>query len=92
MFGFGSFTGMVLGGAGGSFLYRRDKRLPVLFAGTFAVFGCLPFWILLNYIDDTTSFPVLALVAGIAGLSASVTGPIGECCLSEVSDLAPSVH
>jgi len=74
MFGFGSFAGMVLGGGLGSYLYRFDKRYPVLLAGSMAILGCIPLWILLNFVRDSTPFFAIAVVSVISGLSASATG------------------
>jgi len=85
LFGLGGFGGMVIGGAGGSYLYRIDKRYPSLLSGFAAIFGCLPFWVLLNFIHAGTPFLIIAVVSIIAGISASITGPIVKASLQNVT-------
>lgn len=76
---------MLLGGGGGSYLYRVDKRYPPLLAGSMAILGCLPFWILLNWVHADTFFPLLASVSIVAGLGSGVTGPIVKATLQNVT-------
>ena len=84
-FGFGTFFGQLLGGAGGQYLYRVDKRYPALLAGSMAIFGCVPFWVLLNGVNNTSSFIFIAAVSLAAGASAGVTGPIIKATLQNVT-------
>lgn len=85
IFGIGNFFGLLLAGLCGSRLYTLDKRYPSIFAGIMAIVGCFPFWALLNGIDNSTPFPVLATVAILAGLSSAATGPIVKATLQNVT-------
>ena len=84
-FGAGNFLGMLAGGAGGQYLYRVDKRYPALLAGSMAIFGCVPFWVLLNGVNNNSSFIFIASVSLIAGAAAAVTGPIVKATLQNVT-------
>lgn len=75
----------MLGGAGGSFLYRRDKRYPAILAGSMAILGCFPFWILLNDVNAFSSFATIGIVSVSAGLASGVTGPIIKATLQNVT-------
>lgn len=85
IFGLGNFFGLLIGGGGGTYLYRRDKRHPALLAGSFAILGCFPFWILLNHINSTSSIITITAVALSAGLASGVTGPIIKATLQNVT-------
>lgn len=76
---------MLVGGFGGSCLYRRDCRLPALLAGFAAAGGCIPFWILLNGVDASTWMPWTALVSATAGFMSAITGPIIKATLQNVT-------
>ena len=49
VFGFGNFIGILIGGIGGGYLYKKDARYPSLLSGLMAIFGCFPLWLLINY-------------------------------------------
>ena len=85
VFGLGNFAGMVAGGAGGTYLYRRDKRFPALLAGFSSIAGCLPFWVLLNNIGASSSSWFTILVAVSAGFGSGITGPIIKAELQNVT-------
>ena len=96
VFGVGNFFGLVLGGSGGTYLYRRDKRYPALLAGCMAITGCIPFWILLNAVKDGTdplfvigfNDPIKPVVLGelkIPGYS-TYLHPIGDGLLLAVGE------
>jgi len=85
VFGVGNFFGLVLGGSGGTYLYRRDKRYPALLAGCMAITGCIPFWILLNAVKDGTDPLFVIVVALSAGLFSGGTGPIVKATLQNVT-------
>lgn len=76
---------MVIGGSGGSYLFRLDRRYPPLFAGIMAILGCFPFWILLNDIDRSSSWLTLSTVTILAGMGSGVTGPIVKATLQNVT-------
>ncbi|GAX22155.1 hypothetical protein FisN_39Lh023 [Fistulifera solaris] len=84
-FGLGNFVGMLMGGFGATYLYRIDPRYPPLLAGSAAILGCFPFWMLLNWIDNNTLFLWTALVAWFAGGASGVTGPIIKAQLQNVT-------
>jgi len=84
-FGAGSFCGLLVGGAGGQALYHMDPRYPSILAGAAAIFGCIPFWLVLNTIDVTSSFFYIIIVTGCAGLCAGITGPIVKANLQNVT-------
>jgi predicted MFS family arabinose efflux permease len=85
VFGLGNFFGMILGGAGGMALYRRDKRYPAILAGASAIMGCFPFWILLNHVNASSSFITIGVVAVSTGLASGVAGPIIKATLQNVT-------
>jgi predicted MFS family arabinose efflux permease len=86
LFGFGNFLGMlVVGGIGGNYLYRLDRRLPCLLAGIMGILGCLPFWLLLNHVSNTTHILAIAVVAISAGVCSGTTGPIVKATLQNVT-------
>ena len=77
--------GLVVGGAGGKFLYKIDVRLPALLAGGTAILGCFPLWFLLNAVDSTTPFFIVASSAIVAGIMSAPTGPIIKATLTNVT-------
>lgn len=76
---------MVTGGAGGTYLYRWDKRFPALLAGSMAILGCFPFWGLLNLDVDSSPMWLLGGVSLLAGVGSGVTGPIIKATLQNVT-------
>lgn len=85
IFGVGNFFGMLVGGYGGAYLYRIDKRYPAILAGLSAVASCFPFWILLNGINSKTSIWITGLVSMCTGLFSGITGPIIKATLQNVT-------
>jgi predicted MFS family arabinose efflux permease len=85
IFGVGNFFGMLIGGHGGAYLYRIDKRYPALFAGLSALSSCFPFWILLNGINSNTSIWITGLVSIFTGVFSGITGPIIKATLQNVT-------
>ena len=85
IFGVGNFFGLVLGGTGGTYLYRRDKRYPALLAGCLAISGCFPFWVLLNSVHQGSNPLFVLVVALSAGLFSGGTGPIVKATLQNVT-------
>ena len=84
-FSAGYSLGLIVGGAGGKFLYKIDIRLPALLAGGTAIAGCFPLWFLINVVDSSTPFFVAALSAMVAGLGSAPTGPIIKATLTNVT-------
>ena len=76
---------MLLGGAGGSFLYRWDSRYPALLAGGMACLSCACFWVLINHVDNNSSIIWIAMVAVSTGLTSGTTGPIVKATLQNVT-------
>lgn len=86
LFGVGNFLGMLVGGHGGSYLYRKNPRYPAVLAGCMAALGCFPFWILLNRVSAQSSFWwVTAPISILAGLCSGVTGPIIKATVQNVT-------
>lgn len=85
IFGLGNFFGLIMGGAGGQYLYAVDKRYPALLAGSMAIFGCVPFWVLLNGVNNNSSFVFVMFVSIVAGTAAGGTGPIIKATLQNVT-------
>lgn len=85
LFGVGNFTGLVLAGVGGEYLYRVDKRYPALLAGSSAVFSCVPFWILLNSVNNNSSFLWIASISLTGGAASGIAGPIIKATLQNVT-------
>lgn len=84
-FGLGNFFGLVAGGAGGKLLYAMDPRYPALLAGSSAILGCIPFWLLLNTIDETSPFLYIGVITLLGGIGTGVTGPIVKATLQNVT-------
>ena len=85
LFGVGNFIGMVMGGTFGRYLYKRNPRYPPLFAGSMAILGCLPFWMLLNSVNSTTNLVKIATISILAGAGSGTTGPIVKATLQNVT-------
>jgi MFS family permease len=84
-FSAGHVVGLILGGMGGSRLYSVDNRYPALLAGNMAIFGCFPFWWLLNGVDVSTPFWKVAGIAVLAGFGSGPTGPIVKATMANVT-------
>ncbi len=54
-FGAGNAIGVIIGGVLGHFTYRHDVRGPPLVMGISLILGCLPFYFLINKIDENAS-------------------------------------
>jgi predicted MFS family arabinose efflux permease len=85
VFGVGNFFGLLVGGSGGTYLYRRDKRYPALLAGGMAIASCLPFWVLLNKVHANSPPLLIGLVALSTGVLSGGTGPIVKATLQNVT-------
>jgi predicted MFS family arabinose efflux permease len=85
LFGAGNFFGMLVGGHGGSYLYRQDKRFPALLAGFSAIMGCIPFWMLLNWVNSESNLWTIGPISFSSGLCSGVTGPIIKATLQNVT-------
>jgi MFS family permease len=91
VFGVGNFVGIVAGGTGGDYLYKKDSRYPSLLSGTMAILGCFPFWVLINTtkVEDGEMTVGIAIRIGItaflAGLGSGVTGPIVKATLQNTT-------
>ena len=85
IFGIGNFFGLLLGGQGGSYLYKRNPSHPPAFAGIAAILGTLPFWLMLNLIRASTWYGVTIVVSLLAGVLSGITGPIVKATLQNVT-------
>ena len=85
VFGVGNFFGLVIGGGGGSYLYRKDRRYPSLLAGLAAILSCPPLWGLLNFVDNRTPLLATGFISLTAGLFSGATGPIVKATVQNVS-------
>jgi MFS family permease len=85
LFGVGNFFGMLVGGYGGAYLYRKDPRYPALLAGCSAILACFPFWILLNDVNHKSSIWFVGSVSICTGLLSGITGPIIKATLQNVT-------
>ena len=54
-FGAGNAIGVVLGGFLGHFTYKRDVRGPPCVMGISLLLGCIPFYFLINNVDEYAS-------------------------------------
>lgn len=84
-FGIGNSLGLLLGGFCGQYLYSVDKRYPALLAGSTAILGCVPFWVLLNGVDNNTTIIPIATIAVTAGTASGIAGPIIKATLQNVT-------
>ena len=66
-------------------MYGLDPRYPALLAGCAAILGCIPFWLLLNTIDETSPFLYVGVITLLGGLCTGVTGPIVKATLQNVT-------
>ncbi len=91
VFGVGNFVGIVAGGAGGDYLYKKDSRYPCILSGTMAISGCFPLWVLINTTKVENDEMGLGMVirvgtfAFLAGLGSGVTGPIVKATLQNTT-------
>jgi sugar phosphate permease len=76
---------MLLGGFGGSYLYRLDCRYPAILAGLAAVGSCFPFWVLLNLVNASTSVLWTATIGFASGILSGITGPVIKATLQNVT-------
>jgi MFS-type transporter involved in bile tolerance (Atg22 family) len=84
-FGFGNFFGLLIGGGGGKFLYRLDHRYPSLLAGIAAIVACIPFWAILNLLDESSPPWFIFAITIVAGTGSGATGPIVKAVLQNVT-------
>mmetsp|Transcript_15976 Transcript_15976/g.33013 ORF Transcript_15976/g.33013 Transcript_15976/m.33013 type:complete len:540 (+) Transcript_15976:157-1776(+) len=84
-FSLGYGLGLLVGGAGGKWLYKIDIRLPALLAGGTAIMGCFPLWFLINRVDSSTPFYIAASSAMITGIGRGPTGAIIKATLTNVT-------
>lgn len=84
-FSVGYGLGLLLGGAGGKYLYKIDIRLPALLAGGTAIMGCFPLWYLINGVDSSTPYYIAVSSAIVAGIGSAPTGPIVKATLTNVT-------
>ena len=84
-FSLGNVCGLILGGIGGRHLYQLDNRYPAILAGSMAIMGCFPLWILLNTVDSTTPYWLVALIAFTGGFGSGPTGPIIKATMTNVT-------
>lgn len=84
-FGLGNFFGMLAGGGGGKMTYAMDPRYPALLAGFAAILGCIPFWLLLNTVDENSPLLYIIVVTLLGGLGTGITGPIVKATLQNVT-------
>lgn len=54
-FGAGNAIGVIIGGFLGHFTYKRDVRGPPFVMGISLILGCIPFYFLINHIDENAS-------------------------------------
>lgn len=81
----GNFFGLMLGGAGGSYLYRKDRRFPAILAGATSIAACFPFWFLINIDKSLSSSPVVWVGSSLLGFLSGATGPIVKATLQNVT-------
>mmetsp|Transcript_49958 Transcript_49958/g.60103 ORF Transcript_49958/g.60103 Transcript_49958/m.60103 type:complete len:239 (+) Transcript_49958:2-718(+) len=85
IFSFGNFLGVIIAGAGGSYLYKRDVRYPSLLAGVSSIIAVAPMYAIINTIDSTTGIVYRSFVCITAGICSGVTGPIVKSTLLNVT-------
>jgi Arabinose efflux permease len=90
-FGMGNFFGMVIGGIGGDYLYKKNQRYPALLSGLMAIIGCFPLWVLINTtriengeISFGTGFKTM-FISVLSGIGSGVTGPVVKATLQNVT-------
>jgi len=84
VFGAGVFLGMFVSGLLGNYLYAKSPRYPSLLAGSSAILGCIPFYVLLNYVTFQTSLSLVLFISITAGVGTGVAGPIVKATLLNV--------
>lgn len=90
-FGVGNFFGMVIGGVGGDYLYKKNKRYPPLLSGFMAIVGCFPLWVLINTTrieNGEISFGhgmKIMVISMLSGIGSGVTGPVVKSTLQNVT-------
>jgi MFS family permease len=89
MFGAGNFFGTLIGGIGSSHIYERyGRRYPALLSALAAIFGCIPFWGMINFNFDPNErkgIVILGSISMLAGILSGITGPIVKSTLQNVT-------
>lgn len=75
----------LLGGGMGQRLYRTDRKYPAILAGASAIGGCIPLFMLFNWVDVYTPYWKTIFIAGLAGFGSGPTGPIIKATLTNVT-------
>jgi len=84
-FGAGNAIGVCLGGALGHMTYKIDKRIPPLIMGSSLVLSCIPMYFLINWVDETKSLSVVAVLGMITGALATIPVPLERAILTNVT-------
>jgi MFS family permease len=85
-FSLGNGLGLfILGGGMGQRLYRVNRRYPAILAGSAAIGGCFPLWMLFNWVDVNTAYWQTIIIALLAGFGSGPTGPIIKATLTNVT-------
>mmetsp|Transcript_21865 Transcript_21865/g.45296 ORF Transcript_21865/g.45296 Transcript_21865/m.45296 type:complete len:219 (-) Transcript_21865:74-730(-) len=83
-FGAGNAVGVILGGVLGHFSYKRDVRGPPFFMGVSLIIGCIPFYFLVNTVDENGNVGVVSAITIISGILVVIPVPLERSILTNV--------
>ncbi|KAL7548454.1 hypothetical protein ACHAWF_011741 [Thalassiosira exigua] len=83
-FGVGNAIGVIIGGFLGHFTYKRDVRGPPFVMGISLILGCIPFYFLLNNVDENASTGVVAGITILSGMLVVIPVPLERSILTNV--------
>ena len=82
-FGAGNAVGVIVGGLLGR-SYKKDVRLPPLFMGLSLILGFLPFYFLVNHVDENANPGVITAITMLSGILVVIPVPLERAILTNV--------
>ena len=83
--GFGLFLGVLFGGLGGEYAYKKDVRLPIVFGGFCNIIGCFPMYYLINHVSESSSILLIGGMSISTGIFLGALSPNVKSTLTNVS-------
>ena len=83
-FGAGNAIGVILGGFLGHFSYKRDVRGPPFIMGVALLLGCIPFYLLINNVDENASVGIVSGMMILSGILVVIPVPLERSILVNV--------
>ena len=84
-FGAGNGIGMIISGIIGHFSYKRNVRYPPLIMGLSTLSTCIPYYFLVNNVDENSNVAIVAVVGVATGILSVIPVPIERVILTNVT-------